>query len=178
MGDVITAPAQFAKGWKGGLPETLCGAGSTLANTKAQRKWLAKLISELGITSIVDVGAGDLNWIRHVNLDGVEYIPLDLYPRMPEVQRFDLVREVPPRADMLLCLWVLSHLPIEDCQRAIENLRASGAEWLLMTDRPRWHGEQPPEIRMEAQEELLLNPKTGDRIILVHLNPPAIEDDE
>ena len=38
-----------------------------------------------------------------------------------------------------------------------------------MTDRPKWHYEQPPEIRMEVTDELLLNPKTGDRIILVRL---------
>ena len=30
----------------------------------------------------------------------------------------------------------------------------------------------PPEIQMQPLEELLLNPKTGDRIILAKLNDP------
>jgi hypothetical protein len=37
-----------------------------------------------------------------------------------------------------------------------------------MTDRPRWHHEQPPEIQMEYIEELPLNDK-GDRILLCPL---------
>jgi hypothetical protein len=84
--------------------------------------------------------------------------------------------EVPPQADLIMCLWVLNHMPFDDCQAAIANLKASGNRWLLMTDRPKWHYEQPPEIRMEVTDELLLNPKTGDRIILVELNAPEVED--
>lgn len=179
MGDVIHEQARFAEGWKGGLPETPCGAGSTMWNTKEQRKLLPRLFREYAITSVADVGAGDLNWIRHVPMDGIEYIPLDLMPRIPEVTEFDLVREVPPRVDLILCLWVLNHLPFEDCRAALANLKASGARWLLMTDRPLWHHEQPPEIQMVPIEELILNPKTGDRIILVKLNDPEpVEDAE
>ena len=67
---------------------------------------------------------------------------------------------------------MLNHLPFEDCRAALANLKASGSRWLLMTDRPMWHHEQPPEIQMQPLEELLLNPKTGDRIILAKLNDP------
>ena len=90
--------------------------------------------------------------------------------------RLTAVCEVPPPADLIMCLWVLNHMPFDDCQAAIANLKASGNRWLLMTDRPKWHYEQPPEIRMEVTDELLLNPKTGDRIILVELNAPEVED--
>lgn len=179
MGDVIHEQARFAEGWKGGLPETPCGAGSTMWNTKEQRKLLPRLFRQYAITSVADVGAGDLNWIRHVPMDGIEYIPLDLMPRVPEVTAFDLVREVPPRVDLILCLWVLNHLPFADCRAALANLKASGSRWLLMTDRPMWHHEQPEEIQMAPIEELILNPKTGDRIILVKLNDPEpVEDAE
>lgn len=179
MGDVIDEQARFAEGWRSGLPETPCGAGSTMDGTRAQRKWIPELLKRYAITSIVDVGAGDLNWIKHIDLTGIEYLPLDLVPRRPEVQAFDLVREVPPPADLTLCLWVLNHMPFEDCRAAIANLTASGSRWLLMTDRPAWHHEQPPEIQMPPVEELLLNPKTGDRIILVKLaDPEPVEDAE
>jgi len=167
MGDIVSRE-KFSAGWRGGLPETPCGYGSTLEATRAQRRWIPQLVDAYGIRTIVDVGAGDLNWIRHTDLRGAQYTPLDLVPRLPEVKVFDLVREVPPAADLLLCLWVLNHLDLESCRRAIENLQASAARLLLMTDRPIWHREQPPEIVMPYVEELKLNEK-GDRIVLCPL---------
>jgi hypothetical protein len=167
MGD-IRDPATFREGWRGGLPETPCGYGSTLEATRSQRHWIPVVIDTYSICTIVDVGAGDLNWIRHTDLRGAQYTPLDLVPRRPEVKAFDLVREVPPQADLLICLWVLNHLDKEPCRRAIANLKASGSRYLLMTDRPIWHCEQPAEILMEYVEELGLNAK-GDRILLCPL---------
>jgi len=164
MGD-IRRPETFREGWRGGLPETPCGYGSTMGATAAQRRWIPGLITVYEIRTIVDVGAGDLNWIRHTDLRGAQYTPLDLVPRLPEVKAFDLVREVPPQADLLLCLWVLNHLEMEPCRKAIANLKASAARFLLMTDRPIWHSEQPPEIVMPYVEELKLNEK-GDRLLL------------
>jgi len=63
---------------------------------------------------------------------------------------------------------VLNHMPYEDSQYAIRNIKASGSKYLIMTDRPIWHHEQPPEIQMEYLEELKLNSK-GDRILLIEL---------
>jgi hypothetical protein len=168
MGDVISDPEKFRLGWIGGKPETPCGYGSTMAATRSQRHWIPTVIDFYRIRTIVDVGAGDMNWIRHTDLRGAQYTPLDLVPRLPEVKEFNLLLEVPPAADLLICLWVLNHLPYDDCRKAIANLKASGSRLLLMTDRPRWHHEQPPEIQMEYIEELPLNDK-GDRILLCPL---------
>src|SRR5574341_1448243 len=118
MSDIVTDVAKFSRGWRGGLPETPCGYGSTLEATEAQRRWIPTLISRYAIRTIVDVGAGDLNWIRHTDLRGAQYTPLDLVPRRPEVKAFDLVRQVPPQADLLMCLWVLNHLDLESCRKA------------------------------------------------------------
>jgi hypothetical protein len=168
MSDIVGDVAKFKQGWRGGLPETPCGYGSTAAATKAQRHWIPRLIDKYGIKSIVDVGAGDLNWIRGTDLRGASYQALDLVPRKSEVKQFDLIKEIPPAADLLMCLWVLNHLDIDSCRLALGNLKASGSKYLLMTDRPIWHHEQPPEIVMEYVEELKLNEK-GDRILLCPL---------
>jgi hypothetical protein len=167
VGDVVSRE-KFGAGWRGGLPETPCGYGSTLEATREQRRWIPELIERYEVRTIVDVGAGDLNWIRRTDLRGAFYMPLDLFPRREEVMAFDLVCEVPPQADLLLCLWVLNHLDFESSRRAIANLKASGSRYLLMTDRPIWHREQPPEIQMPYVEELKLNAK-GDRILLCAL---------
>jgi hypothetical protein len=169
MSDIITDLDKFKKGWRGGLPETQCGYGSTLEATKTQREWIPKIIKEHRIKTIADVGAGDLNWFSKLNLPKTVHVKhYDVYPRRPEVIQFDLLKASPPASDMILCLWVLNHFDFESCRKAIENLKASGSKYLMMTDRPIWHHEQPPEIKMEYVEELKLNDK-GDRILLCPL---------
>jgi len=168
MGDVITEVSKYQVGWKGGLPETPCGSGSRLSNTARQREWIPHLFRKYTIGTVADIGAGDLNWIGHMDMDGVDYTAYDLVPRHPSVQAFDLVQDVPPQVDMIMCLWVLNHFPLEHCRRALANIRASGSKYLLMTDRPIWHDEQPPEIQMPYIEELPLNDK-GDRLLLIEL---------
>lgn len=167
MSDVIRDIQKFHKGWHSGLPETPCGFGSKLSNTRRQREWIPRIVSQYGIKTIADIGAGDLNWIKHIQWD-VEYSAYDLVPRHPDVEQFDLVKQIPPKVDMLMCFWVLNHLPYEDSQKAIENLKASGSKYLMMTDRPRWREEQPPEIQMPYLEKIVLNEKE-DSIILIEL---------
>lgn len=167
MGDVITEVAKYYRGWTGGLPETPCGYGSKLAVTAPQRMWIPQMVDQYGIRTVADIGAGDLNWITHLDWD-VDYSAFDLVPRHPDVKQFDLLHEIPPKVDLLLCLWVLNHLPYEHCQAAIENLKASGSKYLIMTDRLRYREDQPPEIDMPAIESMPLNDK-GDSIRLIEL---------
>lgn len=161
--DIVSDVAKYRTGWTGGLPETECGYGSTLDATEAQREWIPALFRRHNIRTVADIGAGDLNWIQHTDLAGIEYKAYDLVPRHPAVKAFDLLQEVPPRVDCIMLLWVLNHLPFDECRQAIKNLKASGATYVLMTDRPKLHADQPPEIKVQALESLLLNDK-GDRI--------------
>ena len=167
MSDIITRQKKYHEGWKGGGAETPCGSGSKLENTIEQRVWLPKMVKKYKIKSVADIGAGDLNWMQHMAWQ-VKYSAFDLVPRHKTVTEFDLVKEVPPKMDAILCLWVLNHFPYDDCLKALENIKASGSKYLIMTDRPVWHHEQPPEIQMEALETLVLN-KKGDQIKLIKL---------
>lgn len=168
MGDLITQVDKYKKGWTGGLPETPCGHGSKLAVTTAQREWIPRIIEKYGIHTVADIGAGDMNWIKKTELGDIEYTPYDLVPRLPEVKPLDLVTEVPPHVDMIMCLWVLNHFPYEHCQAAIQNIKDSGSKFLMMTDRLRYRKDQPPEIAMPFIEKLKLNEK-GDSIMLIDL---------
>lgn len=136
-----------------------------MAETKEQRKLIPKLIERYNIKTIADIGAGDMNWITHTDLRGASYAAFDLVPRKPEVTEFDITSQIPGKYDLIICLWVLNHLPFEDCKNALANIMASGSKYLLMTDRPIWRHEQPKEIQMPFVEELKLNEK-GDRILL------------
>ena len=167
MGDIITNREKYVRGWTGGLPETECGYGSRVGVTKDQRKWLPEMAKKYGIKSVADIGAGDLNWIHLMDWD-VDYTAYDLVPRHSSVIEFDLTSQIAPRVDCLLCLWVLNHMPYDASQAAIRNLKMSGSKYLIMTDRPVWHHEQPPEIQMTALESLTLTGK-GDRMLLIEL---------
>lgn len=169
MSDMITQVDKYKKGWTGGLPETPCGNGSKLSKTIEQRKWIPRIIEQNDIKTIADIGAGDLNWIKKTHIPNeIEYTPYDLVPRLPEVRKFDLVQQIAPKVDLIMCLWVLNHLPYEHCQQAIKNIKASGAKYLLMTDRLRYRADQPPEIEMPYIDRLMLNDK-GDSIMLIDL---------
>lgn len=167
MSPVSSNLEKYARGWGTGLPETPCGSGSTLKATKAQREWLPEVIEGLGIASIVDVGAGDLNWISHVDLRGAQYRPLDLVPRHPSVEHFDLLLEVPPPCDLLMVLWVINHFPYDAAEIAWSNVRAAQWKYLMITDRPAWHHEQPQNSIFEPIDWLVLNEETGDRLLLI-----------
>ena len=169
MRDTLSDPAKYKKGWTGGLPETPCGHGSTMRATKAQRNWIPKIIEAYHIQSIADIGAGDLNWIKNMGLSAhIEYWAYDLVPRQPEVIEFDLIKEVPAPVDLIMCLWVLNHLPYDACQTAINNIKKSGARYLMMTDRIRYREDQPSDINMPFIEQMFLNDK-GDSIMLIDL---------
>lgn len=152
---------KYQRGWQSGRPETVCGAGSTLAATRLQRLVLAQWAREYAIRHIADIGAGDLNWIRHVEWPhSVFYTAYDLVPRSPEVIPFNIIEERAPRVDALLCLWVLNHLAVADAQQALRNLRESGSKYLIYTWWPGMHEslnagyEWAVTIKPEKQAEL------------------------
>lgn len=167
--DIITNKSDFQNGWTGGLPETVCGAGSKLRNTADQREFLTHVIKRYNIGSIADIGAGDLNWISKTDLCGATYRPYDLYPRADSVMRLDITQETIPPVDLIICFWVLNHLPYDDCQKAIDNIKNSGSKYLMMTDRESYRDIQPPDINMAYIEILTLNEQKKDHIKLIQL---------
>ena len=150
---IITDVAKYEKGWIGGLPETPCGYGSRLNQTKVQRTWIPAMVAKYGIKTIGDIGAGDLNWIEHVEWPKrVSYEAYDLVPRKPEVKPLDLIHEVPPQRDLLLCLWLLNHLPADHAKAAQDNLLASGSEYVMVT----WWDEMDSILDLKPIEETII----------------------
>lgn len=123
--------AKVRKGWL--CDETPCGTGSMVANTGRIQSLLPALCWFANVRSIVDAGAGDLNWIRHINFGDVEYQGFDLYPRHEAVKQADITRQILPKADLILCRHVLNHLSIEMSARALGRFRQSRSKYLLMT---------------------------------------------
>ncbi len=126
-------------------PESRSGPGSTLARTAALREQIPALFGELGVGSVLDVGCGDFNWFRTLDLDAIDYIGVDVVEELIERNRrayggqhrtflpMDVASEVPPRADLVFCRDCWVHLPNAQILAALKNLRASGSRNLLAT---------------------------------------------
>lgn len=133
-----------------GLPETECGAGSTLKLTEYLRGRLPTFFRKLGVKTLVDAPCGDFNWMAETNLEGIDYIgceisakhletaerKAELAARPPKSIRFlemDIVTGLLPAGDLLFCRDFLQHLPDEMALEAVRNFVRSGSKWLLTT---------------------------------------------
>jgi hypothetical protein len=100
---------RMRKGWRAGLPETVCGNGSLRRNSKNSRAALPTWCAKYDLQTICDAGAGDLHFVDDVAWT-VNYRAFDLIPRAPMVTKLDITTEDLPECDAILCRMVLNHL--------------------------------------------------------------------
>lgn len=124
------------------------GKGSSLAATEELRRLLPPLLTELGVTELLDVPCGDFHWMAQTDLSGLRYTGGDIVPEMiarnreehgrdgVRFQVIDLIKGPLPRADLVFCRDCLVHLSNDHIAAALENVRRSGATWLLTTTFP------------------------------------------
>jgi hypothetical protein len=137
VNDIVKDANKWQNGWVGGLPETACGAGSRVSYTVQQRAALARWAKEFKVGTVADIGAGDLNWSGLIKWPpGLRYSAWDLVPRHRDVIEFDILREIPPKVDLIMCVWVLNHFPENDARAALRNLYLSNSRLLAYTWRP------------------------------------------
>ncbi len=135
------------RAWGGS--ESVSGAGSGLLASERVRATLPVLLRELDARSILDAPCGDFNWMRSVELGSIEYHGVDVVKDLVAANRaafasptrqfdvVDLIRDVPPRADLVLCRDCFIHFPYAAIRAAVRNFQKSGATWLLTTTFPR-----------------------------------------
>lgn len=111
------------------------GEGSLIENAGEYVAFINKFISRHGIKTIVDIGCGDWQVMRHVNLTGVEYYGMDVVKRVIDQNREkfgsshihflfgDCIHDELPHADLLLAKDIFIHLPNESVFRVIEKFR-------------------------------------------------------
>jgi len=124
------------------------GIGSSLEQTAVIRQELPKLLVDYKIRSLVDVPCGDFTWMRKVNLDGVDYQGFDIVEQIIVSNKkkytarnlkfgaLDIVKDIPPKADLIFCRDCLVHLSNIDVLKALSNLKKSGSTYLLTTTFP------------------------------------------
>ena len=128
-----------------GNGESRSGAGSTLEVTSELRKALPNLVSSLGVEVLLDAPCGDANWISAIFDRFPRYIGVDIVPELirSNDERFrspntfficaDITCDPLPQADLILCRDCFIHLPLRSIRLALQNFRATGAEYILLT---------------------------------------------
>jgi hypothetical protein len=132
-----------------GADTSVSGVGSELDATAAIRERLPGLLKEHGVRSLLDAPCGDHRWMASLHLDLDVYVGMDIVPSIVEAlqQRYrreshrtfqlaDLTRDALPRCDLILSRDCLVHFSFATLDRALRNLKASGATWLLTTTFP------------------------------------------
>jgi SAM-dependent methyltransferase len=125
--------------------EGVSGWGSELVNVTQVIRELPGLLRRFGVRSILDVPCGDFNWMRHVDLTGIDYIGADIVPDLVAANRsawagpnrqflkLDLLHDRLPEADLILCRDCLFHFSHADVFRALERIADTAARFLLTT---------------------------------------------
>ena len=134
-----------------GAATSASGLGSEDEATGVLQAALPTLLSELGISSLLDAPCGDARWIGQASLN-VDYVGVDIVPELVEAARAyaahsalnrrflraDITADALPRVDAVLCRDCLVHLSFDNIARALDNFARSGATWLVTTTFPDW----------------------------------------
>jgi hypothetical protein len=128
-----------------GSPETVSGPSSTLERTEEFRAEFPNLLQELEIKSIVDCGCGDWNWMKTVNLTGIQYLGLEIIQPLVEsletefsaenikFEKLNILQEPPETADLWLARDFLCFYASREIKRFFEIFLESKSKFLALT---------------------------------------------
>lgn len=151
MKDIFTKIYQD-NDWKS--DESVSGQGSTLDATEGIRRELPKLFDKFHVKSILDIPCGDFNWFDKMKwgTDDRElrlYIGADIVPELiasnrerygirtyQDFQVLDITKDELPKVDLILVRDLFGHFSEPDLALAIQNIKRSGAKYLLATTFP------------------------------------------
>lgn len=133
-----------------GSSESVSGPGSELRQTAAARDAFDEVVGTFGITSVLDVPCGDINWLPHTKTFSQlkSYIGMDIVEDLIEKNRKgfssngvkfttgDITQSILPTKDLVLVRDCLVHLTSRDGIKAVNNIIRSESTYLLMTHYP------------------------------------------
>jgi len=120
------------------------GPGSALARTANVRAQLPSVLRDLGSSTLVDLGCGDLTWmstielpVRYVGVDVVADVIAENERRHSSPSRqfmcADALHGDLPDGDTVLCREILFHLSFADVGTLMRNLARKPRRWFIAT---------------------------------------------
>jgi len=119
------------------IHESISGPGSSVKNTTEARNLITTSIQKLQIKSILDLGCGDWNWFKLIDLTGVSYEGWDADEKMIEsniinygrnnirFSTYDIILSDYFDVDLIICRDVLFHMPINLAKKVIQKSKFS-----------------------------------------------------
>ena len=133
--------------WRG--KTSLSGEGSDPPATRTLVAELPTLLHRFNIDSIADIPCGDFAWMREIDLTGISYFGGDIVGQLIQqnnasyasesirFEKFDLLHDSLPKADLLLCRDCLVHLSLPHIRQVLRNVARGNVKYLLTTTYPR-----------------------------------------
>ncbi len=125
--------------------ETISGTAASLEYTQDIRRELPAFLKKYNVTSILDVGCGDFNWMKHIISDEITYIGVDVVKQIVDDNNAkykaknisfihaDCSCDPLPQVDLVICRDIFPYLPYEYAFRIIENFMKSDSKYMLLT---------------------------------------------
>lgn len=140
------------------------GPGSTIEATIPARDWLNRIIVEYNVTSVLDAPCGNMLWMQHVNLEGVDYTGWDVHPgqiaanqeRFPDMkfERRNLLTiktKSLPDVDLIWIRDFFLHIPVEYVSKLLDKIKSSNIKYLAVTSHP--HADNFRELPTEGHDD-------------------------
>jgi len=139
--------------------ESVSGYGSYLENTKEIREALPGIFTAYDIKTFTDIPCGDWNWMKEVDLGGIEYRGYDIVPEMILANQAkygklegitfgvrNIVEDSIPKSDLVMCRDLLFHLSNWWITKVLKNIKVSGSKLFLSTSFPNVKVNDPLEM--------------------------------
>jgi hypothetical protein len=141
-----------------GSEETRSGPASSLERTAEIRESLSKLFQDLQIQSLLDCGCGDWNWMKTVNLSGIQYMGVDIVDQLVTTlqnqftadsvffQQMDCTVDPPETADLWLARDFCSVLNFQQILHFFQRFLESKSKYIALTsiDTPKQNVDSIP----------------------------------
>ncbi len=129
--------------------ESVSGPGSEMEEVRSVVEQLPGMLRRLSIRSLCDIPCGDFNWMKHVDLSGIDYLGGDIVREVIRKNKqqwensntrfevLDITRSRLPPVALIMCRDCLVHLSFRKIRLAIKNMRKSQSRYALLTHFPR-----------------------------------------
>jgi len=128
--------------------ETVSGIGSKIENAIDLINTLPDILKKYEISSIFDIGCGDFNWMKNIDISGINYtggeIVLDVFKSNKKYEsdtinfiHFDITSDSIPRSDLIICRGVLSFYNTKTILNIINKIINSKSLYILLTNFPK-----------------------------------------
>lgn len=143
MTELIFRDIYLKNSW--GSKESRSGASSTMERTTTLRAALPEVFSQLKIQSILDCGCGDWNWMKAIDLSGIQYIGCDIVPELIEqlqlnysattvnFQMLNILQDPPDTADLWLARDLVCLFSSKDIWIFFQKFIESNSSYLAIT---------------------------------------------